>query len=111
MPARAPEADTQDHHRERRGRVESGHPSTGANVTSTGRLMLAVRGGRDLARNRTAEGRNRAKLEGKHMGRPLPSHRHSRNRPPDGPRKALRCRSWLTVMTAALPPLRRATQA
>ena len=72
MPARAPEADTQDHHRERRGRVESGHPSTGANVTSTGRLMLAVRGGRDLARNRTAEGRNRAKLEGKHMGRPLP---------------------------------------
>jgi len=84
--------------------------------TSTGRLVLAMLGGladveRDLIRTRTAEGRNRAKLEGKHMGRPLPSHRHSRNRPPDGPRKALRCRSWLTVMTAALPPLRRATQA
>jgi DNA invertase Pin-like site-specific DNA recombinase len=45
--------------------------------TSTGRLMLAVLGGladveRDLIRTRTAEGRNRAKLKGKHMGR-LPS--------------------------------------
>jgi DNA invertase Pin-like site-specific DNA recombinase len=43
--------------------------------TSTGRLMLAVLGGladveRDLIRTRTAEGRNRAKLQGKHMGRP-----------------------------------------
>jgi DNA invertase Pin-like site-specific DNA recombinase len=43
--------------------------------TSTGRLMLAVLGGladveRDLIRARTAEGRNRAKLKGKHMGRP-----------------------------------------
>ena len=43
--------------------------------TSTGRLMLAVLGGladveRDLIRTRTAEGRNRAKLRGKHMGRP-----------------------------------------
>src|SRR6516165_1170728 len=43
--------------------------------TSTGRLMLAVLGGladveRDLIRTRTAEGRNRAKLNGKHMGRP-----------------------------------------
>src|SRR6516165_5671177 len=43
--------------------------------TSTGRLMLAVLGGladveRDLIRTRTAEGRNRAKLKGKHMGRP-----------------------------------------
>jgi DNA invertase Pin-like site-specific DNA recombinase len=41
----------------------------------TGRLMLAVLGGladveRDLIRTRTAEGRNRAKLKGKHMGRP-----------------------------------------
>ena len=37
--------------------------------------MLAVLGGladveRDLIRTRTAEGRNRAKLRGKHMGRP-----------------------------------------
>jgi DNA invertase Pin-like site-specific DNA recombinase len=44
-------------------------------VTSTGRLMLAVLGGladveRDLIRTRTAEGRSRAKAQGKHMGRP-----------------------------------------
>src|SRR6516165_10704376 len=43
--------------------------------TRTGRLMLAVLGGladveRDLIRTRTAEGRNRAKARGKHMGRP-----------------------------------------
>jgi DNA invertase Pin-like site-specific DNA recombinase len=43
--------------------------------TSTGRLMIAVLGGladveRDLIRNRTAEGRSRAKARGKHMGRP-----------------------------------------
>ena len=41
--------------------------------TSTGRLMLAVLGGladveRDLIRTRTAEGRNRAKAQGKAMG-------------------------------------------
>jgi DNA invertase Pin-like site-specific DNA recombinase len=39
--------------------------------------MLAVLRGladveRDLIRTRTAEGRNRAKLRGKHMDRPLP---------------------------------------
>jgi DNA invertase Pin-like site-specific DNA recombinase len=55
--------------------VESGHPSTGASVTSTGRLMLAALEGladveRDLIRTGPAEGRNRAKLDGKHMGRP-----------------------------------------
>jgi DNA invertase Pin-like site-specific DNA recombinase len=43
--------------------------------TSTGRLMLAVLGGladveRDLICTRTAEGRSRAKAEGKPMGRP-----------------------------------------
>jgi len=43
--------------------------------TSIGRLMLAVLGGlpdveRDLIRTRTAEGRSRAKAQGKHMGRP-----------------------------------------
>src|SRR3954447_12532659 len=43
--------------------------------TSTGRLMLAVLGGladveRDLIRTRTAEGRSRAKAQGKHMSRP-----------------------------------------
>src|ERR1700758_5061454 len=41
----------------------------------TGRLMLAVLGGladveRDLIRTRTAEGRSRAKAQGKAMGRP-----------------------------------------
>jgi len=44
-------------------------------ATSTGRLMLAVLGGladveRDLIRTRTAEGRERAKAQGRHMGRP-----------------------------------------
>src|SRR5438270_10062025 len=43
--------------------------------TSTGRLMIAVLGGladveRDLIRTRTAEGRSRARAQGKHMGRP-----------------------------------------
>ena len=46
---------------------------------STGRLMLAVLGGladvdRDLIRTRTAEGRSRAKAQGKHMGRPPSLH-------------------------------------
>ena len=45
--------------------------------TSTGGLMLAVLGGRadverDLIRTRTAEGRSRAKAQGKAIGRPLP---------------------------------------
>src|SRR5947207_12569905 len=44
-------------------------------TSSTGRLMLAVLGGladveRDLIRSRTAEGRSRAKAQGKAMGRP-----------------------------------------
>jgi DNA invertase Pin-like site-specific DNA recombinase len=44
-------------------------------TSSTGRLMLAVLGGladvdRDLIHTRTAEGRSRAKAQGKHMGRP-----------------------------------------
>ena len=43
--------------------------------TNTGRLMLAILGGladveRDLIRTRTAEGRSRAKAQGKRMGRP-----------------------------------------
>jgi DNA invertase Pin-like site-specific DNA recombinase len=43
--------------------------------TRTGRLMLALLGGladveRDLIRTRTAEGRTRAKAQGKPMGRP-----------------------------------------
>src|SRR5271166_320357 len=44
-------------------------------TSSTGRLMIAVLGGladveRDLIRTRTAEGRSRAKAQGKAMGRP-----------------------------------------
>jgi len=44
-------------------------------ATSSGRLMLAVLGGladveRDLIRTRTSEGRERAKAEGRHLGRP-----------------------------------------
>src|SRR5438309_3213832 len=44
-------------------------------TSSTGRLMFAVLGGladveRDLIRTRTAEGRSRAKAQGKRMGRP-----------------------------------------
>jgi DNA invertase Pin-like site-specific DNA recombinase len=44
-------------------------------ATSIGRLMIAVLGGladveRDLIRTRTAEGRERAKVRGQHMGRP-----------------------------------------
>jgi DNA invertase Pin-like site-specific DNA recombinase len=77
--------------------------------TSTGRLMLAVLGGladveRDLIRTRTAEGRSRAKAQGKHMGRPLLSHRNSRKRPPNAARRVLRCKSWRTATTLAYPP-------
>jgi DNA invertase Pin-like site-specific DNA recombinase len=58
--------------------------------TSTGRLMLAVLGGladveRDLIRTRTAEGRSRAKAQGKQMGR-----RNSRKRRTDAARRVLR---------------------
>src|SRR3984893_444824 len=70
--------------------------------TSTARLMLAVVGGladveRDLIRTRTAEGRSRATAQGKHMGRPPFSPRRNRKRPPDGARRALRCRNWPTA--------------
>ena len=36
-----------------------------------------------------------------HMGVLLPSHRHSRKRPPDAARRARRCRNWRTATTAA----------
>jgi DNA invertase Pin-like site-specific DNA recombinase len=50
-------------------------PWADSQTSSTGRLMLAVLGGladveRDLIRTRTAEGRARAKAQGKAMGRP-----------------------------------------
>jgi DNA invertase Pin-like site-specific DNA recombinase len=71
--------------------------------TSTGRLMIAVLGGladveRDLIRTRTAEGRSRAKAQGKHMGHPL-----NRNRLAGVARRALRCRNWRAVTTSAAP--------
>jgi DNA invertase Pin-like site-specific DNA recombinase len=67
-------------------------------TSSTGRLMLAVLGGladveRDLIRTRTAEGRSRAKAQGKHMGRP----------PSFAGRVALRCKNWRTATTSAEP--------
>jgi DNA invertase Pin-like site-specific DNA recombinase len=63
--------------------------------TSTGRLMLAVLGGladveRDLIRTRTAEGRSRAKAQGKHMGRPPSLNRRNRKSRSGGARRALR---------------------
>jgi DNA invertase Pin-like site-specific DNA recombinase len=59
--------------------------------TSTGRLMLRVLGGladveRDLIRTRTAEGRSRAKAEGKHMGRPPSLHTGTAERGHQTPR-------------------------
>jgi len=74
--------------------------------TSTGRLMLAVLGGladveRDLIRTRTAEGRNRAKARGKHMGRPPPSPWSSRKRPPDATHRARRARRGTWGLVAA----------
>jgi DNA invertase Pin-like site-specific DNA recombinase len=61
--------------------------------TRTGRLILAVLGGladveRDLIRARTAEGRSRAKAQGKHMGRPPSLHRPNRKRPQGSARRA-----------------------
>jgi DNA invertase Pin-like site-specific DNA recombinase len=77
--------------------------------TSTGRLMLAVLGGladveRDLIRTRTAEGRSRANAQGKQMGRPPSLNRPNRKRPPDGARRALRCKNWRTATTSGYPP-------
>jgi DNA invertase Pin-like site-specific DNA recombinase len=59
--------------------------------TSTGRLMLAILGGladveRDLIRTRTAEGRSRAKDQGKHMGRPPFPHTRAAERGHQTPR-------------------------
>ena len=61
--------------RGRRGQFRSLAEPWADTATSTGRLMIAVLGGladveRDLIRTRTAEGRNRAKARGQHMGRP-----------------------------------------
>jgi DNA invertase Pin-like site-specific DNA recombinase len=78
-------------------------------TSSTGRLMLAVLGGladveRDLIRTRTAEGRSRAKAQGKAMGRP-PSltHRPNRKRPPDGVRSPRHDRTCHTPSATTSP--------
>ena len=64
--------------------------------TSTGRLMLAVLGGLadvepDLIRTRTAEGRSRAKAQGKRMGRPPAPHTSAT----EGARQAARAGSYV----------------
>jgi DNA invertase Pin-like site-specific DNA recombinase len=77
--------------------------------TSTGRLMLAVLGGladveRDLIRTRTAEGRSRAKAQGKHMGRPPSLTRPSKKKLSDGARRALRSTTSPGATTSAYRP-------
>jgi DNA invertase Pin-like site-specific DNA recombinase len=76
--------------------------------TSTGRLMLAVLGGladveRDLIRTRTAEGRSRAKARGQQMGRPLPSLRRNRRKPPAAAPRALHFTNSPAATTSAYP--------
>jgi DNA invertase Pin-like site-specific DNA recombinase len=72
-------------------------------------LMLAVLGGladveRDLIRTRTAEGRSRAKAQGKHMGRPPALPRRSRKRPPDAARRALHSRTRAQLQCRQIDP-------
>ena len=84
-------------------------------TSSTGRLMLAVLGGladveRDLIRTRTAEGKSRAKAQGKHMGRPLPSCPSSRKRPPTAARGAT-LQELARSYDVGISTIRRATRA
>src|SRR6201987_5998139 len=74
--------------------------------TSTGRLMIAVLGGladveRDLIRTRTAEGRSRAKAQGKHMGRPPSLTPAQKKEASDAARKVLRSKNWRTATMSA----------
>ncbi|HEY2527561.1 MAG TPA: hypothetical protein VGJ20_06355 [Xanthobacteraceae bacterium] len=71
--------------------------------------MLAVLGGladveRDLIRTRTAEGRSRAKVAGKHMGRRPASPRRSAKKPASGARRALRWKNLRPATTSGKPP-------
>jgi DNA invertase Pin-like site-specific DNA recombinase len=66
--------------------------------TSTGRLMLAVLGcladvERDLIRTRAAEGRSRAKAQGKAMGRPPSLTPAQKKRPSSDARRARRSKN------------------
>ena len=77
--------------------------------TSTGRLMLAVLGGladveRDLIRTRTAEGRSAPRRKGSKWADPRHSLRHSKKRPPDAARRALRLTNSPGATTSAYPP-------
>jgi DNA invertase Pin-like site-specific DNA recombinase len=77
--------------------------------TSTGRLILAVLGGladveRDLIRTRTAEGRSRAKAQGRHMGRT------TERKPLSGASGALRCKNWRSY-DVGISTIRRVTRA
>jgi DNA invertase Pin-like site-specific DNA recombinase len=76
--------------------------------TSTGRLMLAVLGGladaeRDLIRTRTAEGRSRAKAQGKHMGRPPPQQKEAIRRRSQGATLDELARSYNVRASSTLP--------
>jgi hypothetical protein len=71
--------------------------------TSTGRFDVGVLlddVDRDLIRTRTAEGRSRAKSQGKHWAALLPLHRPHRKRPPDGAHRVLHCRNWHADITS-----------
>jgi DNA invertase Pin-like site-specific DNA recombinase len=77
-------------------------------TSTTGRLMLAVLGGladveRDLIRTRTAEGRSRAKAQGKHMGRPPSLTPSQKKRPSGGVRRALRLMNSPAATMSAAP--------
>src|SRR5271155_2962899 len=62
------------------------HQHRALDAGGIGRLGRCVE--RDLIRPRTAEGRSRAKAQGKQMGHPRHSPRRSRTRPPDAVRRA-----------------------
>jgi DNA invertase Pin-like site-specific DNA recombinase len=79
--------------------------------TSTGRLMLAVLGGladveRDLIRSRTAEGRSRAKAQGKHLGRPPSLNNSPTERSHQTTRGVLRLTNSPAVTMSAAPRFR-----
>jgi hypothetical protein len=84
--------------------------------TGTGRLMRAVLGGladveRDLISTRTAEGRCRAKAQGKHMGRPPPLTPEQQKEAARRRAEALHCKNWQTSTNVGISTIRRHTRA
>ena len=76
--------------------------------------MIAVLGGladveRDLIRTRTAEGRNRAKARGQHMGRRGSSRHSSSMKHGGGGPRARRSRNWRKATTSAAATISRLT--